>query len=250
MRFLLLLTLALSAPALFAYDRVVVTAFDPFGGKTHNNSWALAQLLPGLLPAADIVLCELPTSYERAPKAFAECLQHSGAQDPLVISLGEGPCTVKWETRARNRNHDRGPDNDGVSRRWQSIERSGPSYVGLRANYASWWCALSEQERKLVTVSGNADTFVCNHLAYLTARSYPELAATFVHVPSTQCELRQPGLTQRSAALLAKLIAHELASEGPAPRLVTGRREVERLLEAPAVSSCQAEFLQRWRQAL
>lgn len=250
MRFVTFFIFAFCAPALFAYDRVVVTAFDPFSGRAQNNSWAVAQQLSELLPTSDVVLCELPTSYQRAPEAFAECLRHSGARDPLVISLGEGSCAVKWETRARNRNHDRGPDNDGESRRRRSIERGGPAYLGLRANYADWWCHLTSAEKKLVTVSGDADTFVCNHLAYLTARRFPELAATFLHVPSSHCERTLPGITEQAAALVAKLIRVELALGKRPPRLPSDAASVEALLRATAPGSCQSEFLQRWARAL
>lgn len=253
---LILLALMTAAP-LWARETVLISGFDPFGGSSDNNSWRIAQALKAELPEVDIVTCLLPTSYARSMPALEECLKTLPAPPDLLISLGEGPCRVKWETRAHNRDHDRGPDNDGVSRRRRTIDPTGPRELGLRLNYAAMWCALEESEKKLVQVSTSPDNFVCNHTAYRTGLLLPEMIYGFVHVPSTRCETQTPGITIASVKLVAKMIrtqlttldAHSSRIEWPtrqnSVRLASEARDV-RALRSQASEDCESEFLQQW----
>src|SRR5690606_7121788 len=118
----LLLTASLSFAQ--AKDTVLLSGFDPFGGVSVNNSWNIAQQVAARLQSTrDVAVktCLLPTSYARAIPALEKCLAEMNEKPTLVVSLGAGPCNVKWETRAHNKDHDYGPDNDGVSRKRQVI---------------------------------------------------------------------------------------------------------------------------------
>lgn len=253
---LTLLALLIAAP-LWARETVLVSGFDPFGGSTDNNSWRVAQALKTELPEVDVVTCLLPTSYARAVPALEECLKALPAPPDLVLSLGEGPCRVKWETRAHNRDHDRGPDNDGVSRRRRTIDPRGPKELGLRLNYGALWCALEASEKKLVQVSTSPDNFVCNHTAYRTGLLLPEMMYGFVHVPNTRCETKTPGITAAAIKLLSKMVRTQLevldthASRLEWPTRLNGTRLASearsvRSLTAQATETCEAEFLQEW----
>ena len=251
--FLLFSYSALAAP------RVLVSGFDPFGRAGSNPSWDIAQVVVKNLKTQgiDASPCLLPTSYQRALPALEKCLAEFGDAD-LVISLGAGLCNVKWETRTFNRNHDRGPDNDGVSRRRQSIDPLGPRELGLRLNYSAMWCGLSAEEKKITMISTNPDTFVCNHLAYQYSLKNPTQMFGFIHVPSEGCLKKSPELLVKSINLVTKMIQLQLnaktESNIPWPdfqndsRLSTSRKEV-RDLERDSVSSCETEFLKKWSQA-
>lgn len=242
----------------FAAPRVLISGFDPFGSASLNPSWSIAQEVVLKLKNAgiDAASCLLPTSYERSLPALEKCLAEFGEAD-LVISLGAGLCNVKWETRTFNRNHDRGPDNDGVSRRRQTIDPNGPRELGLRLNYSSMWCGLNAEEKKLTMVSTNPDTFVCNHLAFQYSLKNPNQMFGFIHVPSQNCLKRTPELLPSSIDLVTKMIQLQLAARSESnitwpdfqneERLVTTKKEVQGL-ERDSTSPCEQEFLKRWKQ--
>ncbi len=256
MRIATFLLLSYSA---FAAPRVLVSGFDPFGRAGSNPSWDIAQAVVNNLQAQGIEAspCLLPTSYQRSLPALEKCLAEFGEAD-LVISLGAGLCNVKWETRTFNRNHDRGPDNDGVSRRRQSIDPLGPRELGLRLNYSAMWCGLSAEEKKITMISTNPDTFVCNHLAYQYSLKNPTQMFGFIHVPSEGCLKKTPGLLAPSINLVTKMIRLQLNAKTEShiawpdfqndSRLSTSRPEV-RELERESVSSCEQEFIGKWSKA-
>jgi pyroglutamyl-peptidase len=260
----ILIVVGLSLSALSnARDVVLLSGFDPFGKLSVNNSWVIAQQVKTQLLASrsdvEVVTCLLPTSYNRAIPAFEKCLNELPTKPALVISLGAGPCNVKWETRAHNRDNDKGPDNDGVSRKRQVITPGGPADIGLRLNYASMWCALTAEEKKLTWVSSSPENFVCNNTAFRFTERHPEQMYGFIHVPNVTCEKKTPDITTRSSALITKMIGIQLDTrasltstiEWPMEfndvRLPDTRDEVRTLLRGP-VETCEKEFLERWRK--
>lgn len=245
--------------SVIASPRVLISGFDPFGRASLNPSWAIATEVAQQLKiqGVETSACLLPTSYERSLPALEKCLNEFGEPD-LVISLGAGLCNVKWETRTFNRNHDRGPDNDGDSRRRLTIDPNGPRELGLRLNYQAMWCGLNAQEKKITMVSTNPDTFVCNHLAYKYSLKNPEQMFGFIHVPSQNCLNKKPELLEQSITLVTKMIQLQLNAKPDSniswpdfqndSRLVTSRNAV-RSLQRESVLSCEQEFIQRWSKA-
>jgi pyroglutamyl-peptidase len=258
---LILIATLLAMPAL-AKDLVLVSGFDPFGRISDNNSWTIAQAVRNKIAAQhfdiEIVTCLLPTSYARAIPTLEKCLADLPRRPDLVVSLGAGPCNVKWETRAHNKDHDKGPDNDGVSRKRQVIDPNGPAELGLRLNYGAMWCELTTEEKKLTWVSTDPDKFVCNNTAYRFGAAHPELLYGFVHVPESTCEKKNPGITARATDLVAKMISIQLSVrssslsrlnwplESNDVRLATTKDEV-RSLQRQSTETCEQEFLSRWR---
>jgi pyroglutamyl-peptidase len=257
---LLVLLSAISFP-LWGRETVLISSFDPFGGSSDNNSTRIAlEVKTHLSESVNVVTCVLPTSYDRAIPALEKCLSEMTSPPDLVVSLGEGPCFVKWETRAHNRDHDHGPDNDGVSRRRRTIIADAPKELGLRLNYSAMWCSLNEEEKKLVQVSIEPENFVCNNTAYRFSHANPELMYGFVHVPRTSCENKNPGITAKSSELVAKMIRQQLAvmasdnSRLELPRLSNAIRLATTRLSVQAMQRdtnevCEEEFLKRWLKA-
>ena len=260
----LLYFIALSLSALAsARDIVLLSGFDPFGKLSVNNSWVIAQEVKTQLMAArsdvEVVTCLLPTSYNRAIPALEKCLDELPTKPALVISLGAGPCNVKWETRAHNRDNDKGPDNDGVSRKRQVITPGGPADIGLRLNYGAMWCSLTAEEKKLTWVSTSPENFVCNNTAFRFTERHPEQMYGFIHVPNVTCEKKAPDITTRSVALITKMIGIQLDTrasltstiEWPMEfndvRLPDTRDEIRDLLRSP-LDGCEKEFLERWHK--
>lgn len=258
---LLLTTIASFAQA---KEIVLLSGFDPFGNLPVNNSWVIAEKVKAQIenenPNIEVVTCLLPTSYQRAVPALETCLAALPEKPTLVLSLGAGPCSVKWETRAHNRDHDHGPDNDRVSRRRKPIILGATSEIGLRWNVADLYCSLDADQKRLTTISTSPDNFVCNHTAFRFGYAHPELMYGFVHVPNVSCEKNSPGITERSARLVAHMIKKQLQvilaprsrmdmpSAFNSTRLPVSKTEV-RNLETLASESCEQELLTRWRKA-
>ncbi len=258
---LLLTTIASFAQA---KEVVLLSGFDPFGNLPVNNSWVIAEKVKAQIesenPNIEIITCLLPTSYQRSIPTLEKCLAALPEKPTLVLSLGAGPCSVKWETRAHNRDHDRGPDNDGVSRRRKPIIAGAASDLGLRWNVVDLYCSLNADQKKLVTISTSPDNFVCNHTAFRFSYAHPELLYSFVHVPNVSCEKNSPGITERSARLVAHMIKEQLEviasprSRLEMPSLLNSTRlpvsKVDvRSAESFASETCEQELLTRWRKA-
>lgn len=258
---LLLALLSAIHGSVWARETVLISSFDPFGGASDNNSTRIAaEVKKHLSETVEVVTCLLPTSYERAIPALEKCLSEMKYPPDLVVSLGEGPCKVKWETRAHNRDHDRGPDNDGVSRRRHTIIANAPKELGLRLNYPAMWCSLNDEEKRLVQVSIDPENFVCNNTAYRFSHAYPEKLYGFVHVPRTSCEQKNPGISAKASELIAKMIKYQigaLANDNSrldlprlnnTTRLATSRLSVQ-ALQKETSEVCEEEFLKRWLRA-
>ncbi|NDF13974.1 hypothetical protein EB061_01455, partial [bacterium] len=157
----------------------LITAFEPFGGRTNNNSKTVMDELVNLSarfepnPEDALVFhCRvLPVEYDRcATQIFDEIarLQSMGIRLEGVLSLGEGAEEFKLETQANNL--DDVPDfadNRGVIRTGRKIydDLDEDAVIPLRFPFEAF---------SRIRSSKNPGFFVCNHLC---ARVGRELAA-------------------------------------------------------------------------
>jgi len=168
--------------------RVLLTAFDPFGGETINPSQqAVARLAAEpALEGVELRTASLPVVFgaaiETMKAAVAEC------NPDVVICLGEagGRVTVTPERFAVNLNDAPFPDNAGQQPVDEAVIAGGPSA------YAST-LPVAEMARAMraagipASESSTAGNYVCNNVFYglmhLIATERPGLRGGFVHVP-------------------------------------------------------------------
>lgn len=191
--------------------RVLLTAFEPFGGETVNPSAQAARLvLDGpAVPGAELVLAVLPVVYGAAGDALEAAL---AAHDPeLVISLGQagGRTGVTPERVAVNLDHARADDNAGQRPTERPVVAGGP--VG----YFSTLPVAAAVDALLAAgipaaASSTAGHYVCNHVFY---RLMHRLEGTgvrggFVHVPyaDEQVAGRDDGRFSLPVAVLAEAV--------------------------------------------
>ncbi len=62
-----------------------------------------------------------------------------------------------------------------------------PTYIAMRYPLPQMYCSLEPLERKKLTLSYNAGSFVCNNTSFLMTHYYPELFYGFIHVPAQHC---------------------------------------------------------------
>lgn len=168
--------------------RVLLTAFDPFGGETVNPSQqAVARLADAEAPSGvEIRTAVLPVVFGDAIDALREAVAE---HDPdLVICAGEagGRFAVTPERVAVNVNDAPMPDNAGRTPVDEPVVAGGPVayFSGLPV------AAIVDALRAAgipAAKSSTAGNYVCNNVFYglmhLIATERPGLVGGFVHVP-------------------------------------------------------------------
>ena len=160
--------------------RILVTAFEPFGGKEYNPS---AELLETLETCEDVVGCLLPTSYRGAAEKLNKALAEYKPDAAVLTGVAGGRSEICLEFCALNIKDAGIPDNDGELASGQSVipgERNalftpfdlGPASQRIRA------------EGIPCRVSYHAGTYVCNSTYFhLLSSGTP---GVFMHIPDDE----------------------------------------------------------------
>ena len=166
--------------------KILLSAFEPFGGEAINASLeAMKKIRP---PAgADLKKIEIPTVFGLAGETLLKAVREE--KPDVVICLGQasGRVAVTPERTAVNVRDAAIPDNAGQRPQDEPVVEDGP------AAYFSTLPIRDMTEASLragfpAAVSYSAGTFVCNDLMYTllhaSARDYPAMRCGFIHVPA------------------------------------------------------------------
>lgn len=167
--------------------KILLTAFDPFGGESTNAALEAMRLLPDSLDGAELLKLTVPTVFDTCVGTVVRAI---GEYDPdAVLCLGQsaGRRELTPERVAVNLDDARIPDNAGN----RPVDR--PAVPGGPAAYFSTlpvkaMAAAIRAAGLPASVSNSAGTFVCNHLMYgllhYLSENRPGVAAGFLHVPA------------------------------------------------------------------
>ena len=157
---------------------ILITAFEPFGGKERNASAEILRLLPVEIGGHEVRKLLLPVVFGEA----AEQVMRQQQAD-AVFMLGEAGSrsTVTPEIQAVNCRDARIPDNAGNQPKGEKILRDGPETFRSRISVRRIVRRLQE-EGYSAAVSEDAGTFVCNDTFYLVGSRCPALTE-FIHCP-------------------------------------------------------------------
>lgn len=231
-----MLILALFATVAFARETVLVTAFEPFGGRKLNNSALVAaELATNFGQDWDYKVCVLPVEYDRAGVEAKKCFAGLSKKPALVLSTGEGDCTVRAEIRAHNLDDTPDfPDNGGLIRENHVIEPGAPFHQPLTLPVPEMVCAARVAGGPVVRASISPGYFVCNATAFRLARFFApkKIPFGFVHLPVAGDCGSSP---RQGAEALHKMVQQVLASRKADPAfsacVASVRGEIEDLLE-------------------
>ena len=175
-------------------SRILITAFEPFGGEAVNTSAEVLRLLPNELSGWTVQKALLPVVFGRAAE---EALKTPA---DLIVLLGEagGRRTVTPELRARNFRDARIPDNAGHQPRQEKILETGPETYETPVPVEAL-CRQMQQEGYAIEPSQDAGAYVCNDTFYLTGLQSPA-PVSFIHVPA------QPDQAEAYARTVARVI--------------------------------------------
>lgn len=176
-----------------ADDRPVIllTGFEPFGGRSENASWEGVKSLDGREFHGYRLVCrQLPVVWG-AP--LTNLRKWTGELHPVaVFSFGEGgPDGFRIETHASNR---RAPfrDNNDATPATSDIVADGPDDFDATSAYDALKDALAQQGHP-VRISTNAGQYLCEEclysLEYLRSTEDPKIDVMFCHVPPMGAEV-------------------------------------------------------------
>jgi pyroglutamyl-peptidase len=167
---------------------VLVTAFEPFGGRTLNASdEALARLLaqPDRLPGLTLIGRRLPVEAGRASEAVIRAIDE--AQPAALVCLGEAKRdALCLERVGYNERHFNIPDNAGNLIEGQAILPGGPERYLATLPLEAMLRAVQATGTP-VRFSENPGRYLCNEALYSAlhhlAQSGRALPAGLIHVP-------------------------------------------------------------------
>ena len=167
--------------------KVLITAFDPFGGEKINPAWEVAKILEQKeLKNIMIKAIQVPTVFKEAVNEVVPVINEE--QPDLVISLGQaaGRTGIDLERVAINIDDATSPDNKNNRPVDLPIEKDGPAAYFATLPIKAMVEAM-KAEGIPANISNSAGTFVCNHLMYgvlhyIHTNALP-IKAGFIHLP-------------------------------------------------------------------
>ncbi len=184
--------------------KILLTAFDPFGGEAINPAEEAVRLVPTSVGGAEIVKLTVPTVFGKSIELAAEAIRREKPDAVLMIGQAGGRSAITPERVAINVNDARIADNAG------HIPDDEPIIPGGPAAYFSTLPIkkMTEAIRAAglpASVSNTAGTFVCNQLMYgvlaLLEKEFPETIGGFMHIPFAPEQTAKQALPAPSMSL-------------------------------------------------
>lgn len=166
--------------------KLLLTAFDPFGGSPINPALEAVKLVANQIGDVQIVKLEVPTVFGKSIDTVAAAIEKEKPDAVLCIGQAGGRYDLTPERVAINLDDARIPDNEGNQPIDVPIFQDGaPAYFATLPIKAM--VAKIREAGLPASVSNTAGTFVCNHLMYgvlyTLAKGYPGVKGGFMHVP-------------------------------------------------------------------
>lgn len=202
-------------------SRVLVAAFEPFGGESVNASWEAARRLASSDGGVE-VLC-LPCTYGGSGAALLDGIARVRPDVLLLVGQAAGRAEICVERIAINLDDANLPDNSGEVRHDRAIADEGPAAF-LTTLPAARLVAGLRQAGIPARVSLSAGTYVCNHAFYeamrMAARRRRLRAVGLIHVPITPGQAAHhagsPSMTTETVARALQLIVETSRTNPPA----------------------------------
>ena len=168
--------------------KVLVTAFEPFGGEKFNASWEAVCRLPDHIGDADIVVMQVPVEFGTSGRVVGQMIERERPDAVLCCGVASGRSRVTPEYVAINHRHARIADNAGMKPLDEPVIAGAPdAYFATLPVYGM--VEACKEAGIPAAVSYSAGTYCCNDLFYcvrhLAQERHPDMRVDFIHVP--QC---------------------------------------------------------------
>ena len=166
--------------------KILLTAFEPFGGEAVNPAQEAVGAIPGVVAGAEIVRLAVPTVFGKSVETVYEAMKRERPDAVLSVGQAAGRAGLTVERVAINLEDASIADNEGQKPVDTPVVPGGPA-----AYFASLPVKAMVGRIKAAgvpaAVSNTAGTFVCNQLLYGVlhhiAREFPGMRGGFIHVP-------------------------------------------------------------------
>ncbi len=166
--------------------KILLTAFDPFGGEPVNPAQEAVEAVSDCVAGARVVKVIVPTVFGKSVDTVYEAMKRERPDVTFCIGQAGGRVGMTPERVAINLDDARIKDNEG-----QQPKDSRIFPDGATAYFSSLPTKAMVEKIKAAgvpaSVSYTAGTFVCNHLMYGVlyhiAKEFPGMRGGFMHVP-------------------------------------------------------------------
>lgn len=166
--------------------KILITAFDPFGGESVNPALEAVKAMKDEIAGAQIVKLEIPTVFGKSVEKIHETILKE--KPDVVLSIGQagGRFGVTPERVAINVDDARIPDNEGKQMVDTPIFPDGEAAYFTSLPVKAMVEAIKAKGLPS-SLSNSAGTFVCNHVMYgvlyYIHKEFPQIRGGFIHVP-------------------------------------------------------------------
>ncbi len=188
--------------------KIMLTAFDPFGGDKINPALEAVKLVRPELFDAEIIKVEIPTVFGKSIETALAAMEKHHPDVVLCIGQAGGRFDMTPERVAINVDDARIADNEGNQPVDEAIFKDGePAYFTMLPIKAM--VQAMKNAGIPASVSNTAGTFVCNHIMYGVLyhihKSFPGVRGGFMHVPfTTEQVVNRPNMPALSTEQIAR----------------------------------------------
>ena len=166
--------------------KILLTAFEPFGGEAINPAKEALALVPNEVAGARIIKMEVPVVFGKAIKSVVQAMEREKPDAVLCVGQAGGRAGLTPERVSINIDDARIPDNVGNQPVDAPIFSDGePAYFSSLPVKAM--VQMIREAGVPASLSNTAGTYVCNHLMYGVLyhidKSFPGMKGGFMHVP-------------------------------------------------------------------
>ncbi|MBQ4606820.1 MAG: pyroglutamyl-peptidase I [Clostridia bacterium] len=162
--------------------KILVTAFEPFGGDAVNSSLAALRSLPETVAGARVCRAVIPVVFGLCGQVLTQKIREIRPDGILCLGMAAGRGQITPEVFAVNARYARSADNGGM--RYDILTPCAPAGPdAYRTKLPAETIVTRLQENGIpASLSFTAGTYVCNDLFY-SLMHIAEVPAGFIHVP-------------------------------------------------------------------
>lgn len=198
--------------------KLLLTAFDPFGGETVNPAQEAVKTVSSRVGNVEVIKCVVPTVFGKSIETVAAAIEDCRPDAVLCIGQAGGRADLTPERIAINLDDASIADNEGNRPVDTPIFPDGkPAYFSTLPVKAM--VAAIRAAGIPASLSNTAGTFVCNHLMYgvlyTLEKYYPGVRGGFLHVPYIPSQVTGGrGIPSMSAADIVRGLEAAIAAIG------------------------------------
>lgn len=201
--------------------KILLTAFDPFGGADVNPAELAVSLVPPIIGDIEVIKLIVPTVFGKSIKVVVDAIDTLEPDAVLCIGQAGGRFGLTPERVAINIDDARIKDNEGNQPIDTAIFQDGaPAYFTTLP--IKTMTAKMREAGLPSYISNSAGVFVCNHLMYGVlyhlSKKHPTIRGGFMHVPYVHSQVTKlpapaPSMSEEDIARGIKVAIEAIAEK-------------------------------------